>query len=430
MTAAAGFAGHTKEKSMGTSVPYMTLLNDFLVQKHDWAATGKEPDAAVRELRYCMEQQEKRLKEKGIILDEQYAFREGDIANCMNVTGGSSPFRNHTVYRETLRTREFLRGDRKLRRDVTPLVLYANVTDHSGAGGDFAVNCPNCGSVAMASELENGCPYCGTFFRMRDLYPRISSYYCVEQVMDRYKAAERLKKTFLTIGIALASLFFAVFMFEGKEYQLAFRILRALFSGCMLGAICTFGCYMAYSLFLLAKLFGMAGGSLAMLPGISARKKLARALESYDPGFSLEVFEGKIISRLKTILFSDDRGSLNLYEGTDDLSCFDDLVNMDYRGAFKVRRSGTHDGHVMLELEFFMEDFYMDSRLRRKIERLIVDVERKLDAVTDPGYSISAVKCPNCGSSFDALHKKECPYCGSSYRMDEDDWLITGIRKL
>ena len=67
---------------------------------------------------------------------------------------------------------------------------------------------------------------------------------------------------------------------------------------------------------------------------------------------------------------------------------------------------------------------------RRKKERLIVDVERKLDAVTDPGYSISAVKCPNCGSSFDALHKKECPYCGSSYRMDEDDWLITGIRKL
>ena len=414
---------------MRASIPYMHLLEDFLTQKHDWAMTGREPDTASGELRYCMEQQENRLKSKGITLDEQYAFREGDIVNCINVPGSSSPFHNHTVYRETLRSREFRRDGKKLRRDVTPLIVYVNVTDRSDAGGDFAVNCPNCGSVTMASKLESGCPYCGTYFKMRDLYPRISSYYCVEQVMDRYKASERLKRVFLTIGISLAAFFFTVYMWEGKEYPLIFRILRALFSGCMLGAIGTLVCYMAYSIFLLSKLFGMAGGSIAMLPGLFARKNLARALEAYDPGFSLEVFEGKMVSRLKTVLFSEDRDSLNLYEGSDDLSMFDDLINADYRGAFKVRSSKVSNGQVTLELEFFMEDFYMDSRLRRRKERLIVNMERRCDAVTDPGYTVSAVVCPNCGSSFDAMHKKECPYCGTRYRMDENDWLITGIRR-
>ena len=414
---------------MPTFVPYTSLLDDFLVQKHDWAVTGKEPDTATRELRYCMEQQEKRLAKKGIILDEQYDFREGDIVNCIDVPNSFSPFHNHTVYRETRRMREFRSKDKKLRKDDTPLILYANVTDRSEKGGDFAVNCPNCGNVAMASELENGCPYCGTYFRMRDLYPRISSYYSVDQVMDRYKASEKLKKTFLTIGISLASLFFVVYMLEGKEYQFAFRLLRALFSGCMLGAIGTFVSYLTYSSFLLMKLFGMAGGSIAMLPGLFARKKLTGMLEAYDPGFSLEVFEGKIISRLKTVLFSDDRDSLCLYEGNDDLGQFDDLVSMDYRGAFNVLSSVESDGHIMLELEFFMDDFYMDNRLRHRKERIIANVERRCDAVTDPGYTVSAVKCPNCGSSFDAMHKKECPYCGSRYRMDGNDWLITGIRK-
>ena len=414
---------------MQTSVSYLPLLDDFLRQKHEWAVTGREPDTATRELRYCMEQQELRMKKKGISLDEQYAFREGDIVNSIDVPNGSSPFLNKTVYRETRRTREFSRGGRRLRKDDTPLIMYSNVTDRIDGGGDFAVNCPNCGSVAMASELENGCPYCGTFFKMRDLYPRISSYYCVDQVMDRYKATERLKKVFLTIGIALALVFFTVFMLEGKEYQLAFRILRALFSGCMLGAMCTFVSYLGYSSFLLMKLFGMAGGSVAMLPGLFDRKKLTAAMASYDPFFSLEVFEGNVISHLKAVLFSDDRDSLCLYEGSDDLSAFDDLVSMEYRGAFRMRSCSTDGSSIRLELEFFMEDFYMQDRLRHKKERLIVDLERSRSAVTDPGFTVSAVRCPNCSSSFDAMHETECPYCGTRYRMDRNDWLITGIRK-
>ena len=414
---------------MSTSVPYQPLLEDFLEQKHDWALTDKEPDAAVRELRYCMQQQEKRLMEKGIVIDEQYAIRDGDIVNCIDAPKGFSPFHNHTVYRETLRTREFRRNDKKLRSDRSPLVVYVNVTDHDDVGGDFAVNCPNCGNAALASELENGCPYCGTYFKMRDLYPRISSYYSVEQVTDRYKLSERLKKTFLTIGITLSSVFFIIFMFGNSEYPTVFRILQALFSGCLLGALSTFVCYMVYSFFLLSKLFGMAGGSLSMLPGLFSRKKLTAFMEKADPGFSLEVFEGKIISRLKTVLFSDNRDSLSLYDGSDDLTRFDDLVNMDYRGAFKFLGSDLSDGHLSLELEFFMDDFYMDSRLRHKKERIIVSVKRRLDAVSDPGYTVSAVRCPSCSSSFDAMHEKECPYCGTRYRMDKDDWVITRIRK-
>ena len=33
------------------------------------------------------------------------------------------------------------------------------------------------------------------------------------------------------------------------------------------------------------------------------------------------------------VLYSDDRKDLSIYEGSDDLSAFDDLVDMDYRGA-------------------------------------------------------------------------------------------------
>ncbi len=415
---------------MGASTPYLSLLEDFLTQKHDWAVTGREPDAATRELRYCMEQQEKRLKKKGLVLDERYDFRDDDITNSLHAGGASlSPFSNRTVYRETLRTREIRSGDRRLRRDEEPLVLYANVTDHAG-GGDFPVNCPNCGSVAMASQLEQGCPYCGTFFLMRDLYPKVSSYYTVEQVMDRHDAMNRLKKTFTVIGAALFALCFLLYLWQGKEYVFWFRILYAAFFGGILAAMGAFVSYMAYSGFLLLKLFVMAGKSFAMLPGLGSKKKLSEQMAPYDSLFSPEMFEGRVISKVKAVLFSDDRDSLNLYEGDDDLSIFDDLVNVDYRGAYKLRRFRAEEGRIRIGLEFFLENFYMkDGRLRRRNERLFVDVERSAAAVSDPGYTVSAVQCPGCGASFDAMHEKECPYCGNRYRLDENDWLITGIRK-
>ncbi|MCR4893579.1 MAG: hypothetical protein K5911_02460 [Eubacteriales bacterium] len=415
---------------MSAREDYIDLAESFLRQKQDWAVTGAEPYSATRELRYGMEQQEKRLKRKGLVLEEEYAFREGDIRSCMDAKDNSaSPCHGHTAYRETRRTREFRSGDKVLRRDDRPLIVYANVIDRIG-GGDFAVNCPNCGSVTMASQLEQGCPYCGTFFRMKELYPRVSSYYTVDQVMDRYKADERLKKTFTRLGISLVAVFFLLFFWQGKDYKLWFRILFAAFYGGFTGAIGTLVCYLAYSTFLLFRLFRMAGKSLAMLPGLGTKKKLSSRMEAYEPAFSTEAFEGRIISKLKTILFSDDRDSLNLYEGNDDLGVFDDLVDMEYRGAFKLRDFRVMEGHVYIILEFFMEDtYYRDGRLRQKDERLLVSLERKADAVTDPGFTVSAVQCRNCGSSFDALHKKECPYCGTEYRLDENDWLITGIRK-
>ena len=408
---------------------YQSLLEGFLKQKHEWAMNGQEPDTVTWEMRYCLEEQEKRLRRKGLTLDERHEFREGDIVSNLKRGNGLAPIRNYTAYRETRRFREFSSSGRTLYKDSLPVIVYANVTDRDGVR-DYPVNCPNCGGVTMASELMQGCPYCGTYFVMSDLFPRVNSYYAVEQPMDRYKADERLKKTFGTIGAVLAAIGFALYMWQGKDYVLWFRILYSAFFGGFLAAILTLVCYLAYSGFLLLKLFGMAGKSLAMLPSISGRKKLAQKMEELEPGFSMEMFEGRILSKLQTVLFSDDRDSLNLYEGIDDLSRFDDLVNMDYRGAFNLKHFSVSGGRVCLELEFFTENWYMkQNRLRHRNERMEVTVERSAGAVQDPGFTATAVQCPGCGRSFDAMHKKECPYCGNTYRLGENDWLITGIRK-
>ena len=35
------------------------------------------------------------------------------------------------------------------------------------------VTCPNCGAVNSVSKLGEGCPYCGTVFQIKDLFPRV-----------------------------------------------------------------------------------------------------------------------------------------------------------------------------------------------------------------------------------------------------------------
>ena len=80
-------------------------------------------------------------------------------------------------------------------------------------------------------------------------------------------------------------------------------------------------------------------------------------------------------------------------------------------------------------LDVFTENCYADNRLKRMNERILVRMERKKDALTDPGFSIHAVGCKSCGGSFDAMHVRNCPYCGTQYKAADEDWVITEICK-
>ena len=56
-------------------------------------------------------------------------------------------------------------------------------------------------------------------------------------------------------------------------------------------------------------------------------------LKRYIPDLSYEFFEEKVISLLRGIVFSDDRKRLTIYDGAEDLSFMDNIVDVEYCGA-------------------------------------------------------------------------------------------------
>lgn len=408
---------------------YLEMTDAFLRQ------TGRDeiPDRITRDLRFCLDEQQKRLKEKGITLHDEFAFIDEAVTGAAEVSqkNNQTPFRGISAYRETVRIRDIYSAGKRIMHRREPVTFYACIVDKQG-GGDVPVNCPNCGHASMASRLQEGCPYCGTHFAMSELYPRISSCYCVNNIVERTGLDERLKKVFLRI----AAVFFVIFMIivsvqniRSGDYPIWAAELFAVLESCLLTAMMTFTAYMAYGFFLIGKVFHQFGSVLPMVTGLSSPGKLKTFMEKYDPQFFVRIFEGKMVSLLEAVLYSENRENLSIYEGNDDFSSFEGLVDLDYRGVFRLRDCRVKGERISVLLEVFTENCYEKGIVKRRNERILVRMERRTDAVTDPGFSIHAVRCGGCGGSFDAMHVRNCPYCGREYHAAADDWVITEIRK-
>lgn len=408
---------------------YLALTDEYMKQR----SSGRIPDMITWDMHFCMEQQAQRLSEHGIVMREEYEFNDEAIKGSVESSrrNNSTPFSGFTAYRETVRTTDFFRNGEDVLYRREPVTFYTVIVDKEGSE-DIAVNCPNCGAVTMASQLQKGCPYCGTHFEMSELFPRISSCFSVKGIVERIGLEGRLKKSFTGIACAcfvLLLIFLFIMDGNGSDLPVVWLILRNVFWAALMSGVLTFMAYMSYSMFLLGKLFAEAGKVLPMLGANISQKRLKAEMEKRDPFFFLKIFEGKLVSLLQAVLYSRDRDDLSIYEGKGDLSAFDGLLDMDYRGAFKLRDFGLRNGRISVLLEVFTENIYAGKRLKRRREQILVRMERSADAVTDTGFSIHAVKCRSCGGSFDAMHVRNCPYCGNEYHAAESDWVITEIRK-
>ncbi len=399
----------------------MNQLDQFTDELHAWSLTGKEPSCASRDLRYFLDQQEKRLKKEGITREEEYTHVKEEISGCANRTGNG--YSSKMLYREAMQNIIYRKGEKQLKKIHRPVTLYANVVDKEGHE-NRSYTCPNCGHAMTALEARDGCPFCDTFFETDDVYPCVSSYYTVPGIVERAGLMDRLKKEMIIAGVSFGGILAVISFFSWNDMMLPFRILGALFFGALYGGVAAFIWYMLRSFLLLIRAFKEAGRSLPMLKALRSRNKMMAFMKPYDPDFSYEAFEGRVLSLLRSIIFSDDRDTLSVWEGRRDLSEFDDIADMQYRGAVYIRHCGMKDGLLRVEGTAFLTDTYIRKSVREKDETIRFVLEKEAGGPADPGFSIHRVKCPSCGGSFDAMHRRTCPYCDSRYELKKKDWIV------
>ena len=400
-------------------------LESFIEQYHKWTLDYTYPFITSTELNYYLSQKKKRLENKGLRIEEDYEHVKGEITG--NLERKSDPFSVHILYREARHILKYFRDDKVIASFKEPVVLYASLLDKVGYE-DHLIKCDNCGQEAMASVMRNGCPYCGTRFEMEDVYPCFTSFYSVPGLVEREKLKEDIKKYLLIAGIGSALIVFVLSFISYKEFGILGRILISLFSAVFGGGMFMVSMYMLMSITLLIRAFWEAGRSLPLLGGINTDKKLKEKMKKYDPDFSYAYFEGRLISLFRSIAFSDSRKDLSIYTGDSDLSFLDDVLDLSYRGVSKLQNFAVEEGRIKIDMKIFMHNTYADNKLKRKDENFTVTIEKD-GKPDDLNFNITKVHCPNCGSSFDAMHKKKCPYCGSEYKLVHDDWVISNITR-
>ncbi len=399
----------------------MNQLDQFTEELHNWSLNGKEPSCASRDLRYLLDLQEKRLKRAETVREEEFTHVKEEISGF--IPHEENGYTSRIQYREAIQHITYLKNGKQIKKIRRPVNLYVSFVDHEGHE-NRKFTCPNCGHTMTVLEAQDGCPYCGTHFETDDVYPCVSYYYTVPGIVERAGLEDRMKKETIIAGTIFGTAVAVLALIFWNDMEMIYRILAALAMGGFYGLVGGFIWYMSRSFILMLKVFKEAGRAMPLVKTLRSRKKMMNFMQAYDPDFSYEAFEGRVLSLLRIIVFSDERDTLSIWEGDTDLSRFDDIADMQYRGAIYIRKCRQTGNILRVEGTAYLTDTYIRRSVREKDEKIRFVLEKETDAHADPGFSIHRVCCSTCNGSFDAMHQSNCPYCGNPYDLKKKDWII------
>ncbi len=424
---------------MSINAPHTDLFKRSTKEIQFWCRTGEEPKAANQDMKYYLDLQEKRLQKHNLNIEMTFE-PEGDVYSSQQVLSAVpvlnsiecfSRFNQSTYFQSGNQTISYYRDSQKIYSKKKFVSLYqAIINPEPGdrhVGGTTYV-CPNCGAISTLNTLqEEGCPYCGTRYIMKDLYPKVANYYCLDTT-GISKEQTRYHKAIIWGGGAAISLFGTLYsLFTTDDFTIAIGIVSLLL-GTLLGA---FLMYLGVSLFCLGKVFLQAGKSVGMLTdSAGSKQKITKNLSQYDPSFSYEYFEGKALSLARMMMFHDNLANCVQYKGQGSSSNFADLIDIQYRGRFAVESIQRNQDRIEVVLKLYLTNTIDDGKkISQKDEAIRIWMYHHVQFPVDPTYSIRKVQCPCCGGSFDAREQKTCPFCNQEYDAGINDWVVTKIQR-
>lgn len=419
---------NSKEAQWRVDSPY--IYNRFVAQLQDFAKSGQVPNSASQDMKYCMELQRERLRDRNIEMEHIMTPR-GHFAKGPGYTKGWSDavYESRMDYRTCSNVKKYYRDGKLLHSHKMNALLYETITDVR-YGADVAkelYTCPSCGAISTMENIADGCSSCGAHFKMTDIYPKVTNYYYVE---DAGETPNELKVSLgksVYISIAIFTLiFFVYFMIRGFDGGAFFALFTSLIAGGVFGFVVG---YVIWTFSKLAQILGGAGKSVKLSAGtIGSEKNYVACMQQYSPEFSYEYFKDKVVSLLKMIVYSKDAGKLPNYAGVPLGNVFYDIVDMDYTGAVGLRNFDVINGYVQVVADVYVDVLRDCKTAFNKSERVFtVTLSKNITKPVNMYFSISQIACKSCGAGFDATKVSDCPYCGNRYDVSEDDWIVTCV---
>lgn len=420
----------TWDKSHGS------IFENFALDLGSFTHTGKYPSDAGQDVKYGLELQFERLKEKNLKMQYDIAPR-GLLANDHGVgrQWKDNKYITQMQFRTCSLSRTIYRDNRKVYEKNQNSTFYQYITDvrDSGTVVDELYSCPNCGAVSKISELKSGCPFCKTYFSMHELFPKVTNYYFLQ---DESFTDQEFKRTMIRVllpcvalSVLISTIYFYI-TYDNENSSAAFRLVYALLSGGIGGTV--FGIVSGYFLWAIIQfgsLFVRAGKSMPMLlNSAGSGRRFTAFMSRYSPEFSFEYFSDKVVSMLKMIIYSPNPSNLPYYEGEPLGNRFLNVIESSYAGAVALKRYGVQGDYCYVSVDVYLENLYDNgSRIEMKKEKVRVELRRNVRKPIDINFSVERIQCKSCGASFNAAKIRNCPHCGTRYEMGDDDWVITRL---
>ena len=416
-------------------------LDDFIFNFGQAISRGNRIPFADNDINYAIKLQYDRIKEKG--LDIEFDTYKRGVLEDVHVGSRwtDTHYDNMVCFKDCGIKRTVTKNGNKLFSDDKKLVFYETLTDVSV--GMPPVNdsycCPNCAAITTIGELVNGCPYCGTHYKMDDLFPKITGYNYVEDIGRSEDELKPKMKLFIIIFILI---FVCIGFFSNYKsiiglitgtidrYDIIGTVLYTVFCMVLMGLMGAFLGYLAFSMSLLFGLIGKALETGDKMGTIGSRKKFERKMRILSPEFSFEYFTSKAVSLIKTAVFSKDEQELVYYKGERLDPTFKDIIDLNFGGALGVVSFKEKNGIATVVTDVFFDILYaVNDKIIEKHRVFRTTFSRRTDMPIDYNFSITKIQCPTCAASFDATRTKTCPHCGNIYDIaDSSDWAITEMK--
>ena len=398
---------------------------------------GKTIPFADNDVTYMLNLQNERIKEKNIELDYEVYKRTNDspLGNIFfDVEDWNDEHYESTVGFAALGVKRQVRqNDQIIYKDNLRRVFYGTVTDIISGyrPDDDSHTCPNCGAVSTIAELQNGCPFCGTQYKMDDLFPKITSFYFFDQI--------RISKKKLLIGLPVCAAIctIAVFvcapylssnpLFAGEIRRInqegaSHAVIYGLSAGLTLGAL-------LFLLIDLASKIAKAIVDLKRMGTAESRERFELRMKKITPEFSYEYFKNKAISLIKTAVFSKDEGELLCYKGEPLPAEFKDIIDLNFAGTFGIMGFSEENGIISVETKSYFDVLSIkDNAVRSAIPVISATFQRRTDIPVNLNFSMTRIDCPACARSFNPVKNKFCPGCGREYELISDDWVLVDLK--
>lgn len=356
------------------------------------------------------------MSEKGIRLEEEYRMM-AKKEKSYTVTMGDGNFKRIQYHSPVCRKKVYYKEEKPVLTMTDHLQERYILADARYENSKMRY-CENCGALNNMSKDYDGCAYCGSPIRIREVHKKIVS-------ADHELSGDWYHKRLVaTVCIVMFCLMLAAGMVQ--------MIQDGYFAyGLHVGEIMYLLLTTIFPVAVMGPLLGIIIGNILFVPVLISLQssdgrvnKVGYEMRKKDPEFSHTEFYGLVQAYVRMWFLSKKPSELGCISETENCGS-NDIIDAECISCKASRVWEDADfTYIQMKLKVCCVQMQGEKTVKEK-QICTITMKRKKGVVSS--LKIETLKCKNCGAVIDILGGGSCAYCGTAVDVSSIDWMLCDV---